>query len=169
MTSMKKRSERRSSSKEPPEPVFFVDADICGRPFIDLLRAAGFSLALHNEHFGQGTPDEIWLEVAGRSGWIVLTHDKRLIKDSFRVQTLMQASTRVFTLIGDPHQNPSGAKGHFLRGLADNVLACRGGIDAFLRRHRDPFIARIYRPRHDGEPPAARIRMVLRYEDWLRG
>lgn len=160
-------SKRRSSTRAPLDLTFFVDADLCGRPFLETLRAGGLPIVAHNDRFPEGTADEQWLRVAGEQGWIVLTHDKRIIKASFRVDALMQASTRVFTLIGDQHPNPTGERGHFLVGLAQNVLECRLAIERFLHRHRDPFIAKIYRS-HVGDRPAARIRMVLRYEDWLK-
>jgi PIN like domain len=32
----------------------------------------------HANHFASETPDEEWLETAGRRGWIVLTHDRRI-------------------------------------------------------------------------------------------
>jgi len=49
------------------EPQARCSIDKSGVPFIS-----------HNEKFKPACPDEEWLEVAGKQGWIVLTRDKNI-------------------------------------------------------------------------------------------
>jgi hypothetical protein len=59
-------SRKRSSTKrEPPEPVFFVDADLSDAHFHEILSAAGVRFERHNDHFAPGTDD---LDLVGRGG-----------------------------------------------------------------------------------------------------
>ncbi|MGI8496249.1 MAG: hypothetical protein ACR2OG_01520 [Gemmatimonadaceae bacterium] len=50
------------------EWVFFVDRDL-GKSIPNALRAEGYRVERHDDHFDSRTPDEIWLpEVASRMG-----------------------------------------------------------------------------------------------------
>jgi predicted nuclease of predicted toxin-antitoxin system len=58
-------------------PVFFTDRDL-RKQFAEILRSHGVTVERHADHYAPDTPDEEWLETAGRRGWIVLTHDRRM-------------------------------------------------------------------------------------------
>lgn len=57
--------------------VYFTDRDL-GKRFPEILRSSGLTVERHEDHFTPDTPDETWLEAAGKRGWIALTHDRRI-------------------------------------------------------------------------------------------
>ncbi|MCP3958709.1 MAG: hypothetical protein GY719_12720 [bacterium] len=150
---------RRSRTSKPPEPTFFVDRDLAGKQFLAILRDASIRVEDHNEHFGPTTPDEEWLAFAGERGWVALSRDKRIRRRSAQTRALMEARVRAFMLVGNA-THPE---------LARNIVRTIHRIKRFLRRHREPFIAKISRPndrdRQLGRP--GNVKMWLSYEDWL--
>jgi PIN like domain len=125
---------RRSSTNEPPEPVFFTDRDL-GPTVADTLRHGGLRVEPYHEHFAlDDVPDQEWLRLVGERGWIALTHNKRIRWERDELDELMICGVRAFFIIGKgPHPE-----------LARAVLDGRHRIERFLRKHRGPFAARIY-------------------------
>jgi hypothetical protein len=81
MASAKTKSKKpsASSSAAPPDaPLLFIDRCAWSRRLGDALRNAGIHFIAHHDRFAPACPDEDWLEVAGREGWIVLTRDKMI-------------------------------------------------------------------------------------------
>lgn len=132
----------------PPEFVYFTDRDL-GRRFAQALRAAGFAVEAHDEHFGPTTLDQEWLPTVARRGWIVLTHDQRLRYESPAVAAAMRANARVVVII---------AKGLRHDQLAELVLENRRRVERFLRRHKAPFLAKL---RRDS------VELWLSHQQWL--
>lgn len=163
-----RRSRKPSSTKtpEPPEPVFFIDADLSGRIFLDVLREAGVRFERHDDHFRPGTDDLEWLQKAGVNGWIVVSHNRRIRQTSSQTERLMEAGVRALMLIGDARPNPPGQSSVFIRELAENFVRTMPQTLRFLRRHRGPWIAKLYRPA-PGELQG-RIQMWLTFQAWLK-
>jgi hypothetical protein len=169
---VKRRSARRSSTSSPgpPEPVFFVDADLGDKLFHETLAKAGVRFERHDDHFAAGTADLDWLRKAGEQGWIVLSHNKEIRRTSAETERLMEAGVRAFLLIGTPYRNPPGRKSAFALDLATNLIRTMPAILRFLRRYpAGPWIAKLYRPppHTPGEP--GDIRMWLTFQAWLKG
>jgi hypothetical protein len=157
--------------KEQPEPTFFIDADLSGRLFNQILASAGITVERHQDHFAEGTADEVWLAEAGRRGWVVVSRNKRIRQESAQVERLMAAGTRALFLVGDAHPNPPGQKHHFVRGLAENFVRAYPSIRRFLQRHEGPWIAKVYRPADfhtAANPSPGRIKMWLTLQKWLK-
>lgn len=80
-----------------PEPyVFFVDRSLGGRVVAGALRAAGVDVRAHDDVFAQDTDDEVWLADVGDRGWIVLTKDVLIRRDSLQRQVLLAANVAAF-------------------------------------------------------------------------
>ncbi len=58
-------------------PTFFVDRNL-GKTFPKILSENNIDVITHDDIFEQSTPDEEWLEAAGKNGWYVITLDKRI-------------------------------------------------------------------------------------------
>jgi hypothetical protein len=152
-----------------------VDADLCGKIFLNTLRQAGLSVESIHDHFKEGTPDEVWLEFVGINGWVALSRNKEIRHNSFQTDRLMEFRARTFMLIG--HATPSlpGTKSNFIQELADNFVHTLHKVHLFLERHEDPFIAKISRPEQSfqlGNPHSRIVRpgnveMWLSHEQWL--
>lgn len=164
-------SRKRSSTKrEPPEPVFFVDADLSDAHFHGILSAAGVRFERHDDHFAPGTDDLVWLEKAGKHDWIVLSHNKSLRYVSAQTERLFEHDVRAIMLIGTAKPNPGGQRSVFTRELAENFVSSLSSILRFLRRHPRPWIAKLYRPSGPGsEKESGQIRMWLTLQAWLKG
>ncbi len=166
-------SKTRSSTKGSPlDPVFFVDADLDDYIFLDILRAANIRCERHDDHFEKGTDDLDWMVKAGESGWIVLSHNKRIRRTSSQTDQLMRYGLRAFMLVGNATPNPPGQKSVFTRSLAENFVRTLPMVHRFVRRHDGPWIARVLRPTGatpaDEVPPPGTVKMWLTLQQWLK-
>jgi hypothetical protein len=77
----KKKSKRRSvssSASQPDTPLLFVDRCAWSIRLGEALTTANIAFIPHHHRFAPDCPDEEWLPVAGKSGWVVLTRDKNI-------------------------------------------------------------------------------------------
>jgi hypothetical protein len=115
--------------------IFFTDRDL-GKQFPALLRKAGISVERHADHFPDDAKDEDWIAEVGKRGWCVVTHDKRIRYKSNELAAVKRAGIAMFVLSGKvPHSV-----------LAQNFINTIDRIEAFLVKHKPPFIAKIYLP-----------------------
>jgi PIN like domain len=115
------------SSEELPE--VYVDRSLGQTLVPDALRECGF--VVHTEvsvfgHVPEGVPDSVWLERAGREGWVVFTKDKRIRYRIAERAALVGGSVRAFVLAGG---NLSGR---------DQAAHLVGNVDAILRASGEP-------------------------------
>ena len=115
--------------------VFFTDRDL-GTQFPHILAAAGLNVERHRDHFAPACPDEEWLEAIGNKGWIAVTHDGRIRYKPNELEAVVRHRVALLVLIG---------KVPFPL-LAHNFVRMVPRIVGFLRQHRPPFIAKVYRP-----------------------
>lgn len=143
---------RRSSTKEPPEPVFFTDRDL-GPTVAAMLRAGGMRIEAYHEHFAlDNVPDTEWLRFIGSRGWIALSHNKRIRYERDELDELMSAGVKAFFVVGKgPHPAFAAA---FLENLPKMVR--------MVRKHSTPFVAKVYQGRSD-------IELWVTYSQWLEG
>ena len=102
-----------------------------------LLRAAGLTVEVHDDHFSQDAPDPEWLAAAGKNNWIVITRDERIRYNVAERQAIRRAKVRAFVL---------AAQGD-LRAemLAQNFLKAIGKVRQTVKQQKPPFIAKISR------------------------
>lgn len=101
MASAKTRSKKRSASNSvaPPDaPLLFIDRCAWSRRLGEALKLAGIPFIAHREKFEPACPDEEWLAVAGRSGWIVLTRDKAIRRKPNELQAFRDNKVIAFAL-----------------------------------------------------------------------
>ena len=76
-----------------------------------------FGVVVHTElevfgHVAEGVTDSQWLEVAGRSGWIVFTKDGQIRYRQDELAALMEHRVRAFVLTaGNPGAAEQAARG----------------------------------------------------------
>jgi predicted nuclease of predicted toxin-antitoxin system len=136
---LKKRSAANSISRKLPEEelIFFLDQQLGRHKMSGILRDAGLTIEIHDDHFPQDAPDEEWLMVAGQKGWIVVTRDERIRYRVAEKQAIRRAKVRAFVL---------AAQGN-LRAemLAEIFLKALPKVRALVAKQRPPFIAKIWR------------------------
>jgi hypothetical protein len=143
------RSKTRSGSSAPPEPTFFVDRDL-GRRFVEILRAGGFAVEAHHDHFEDRTPDEVWLREVARRGWVALTHDAKIRYTSRIREVILEVGVRVIVLRG---KAPAPV-------LADAFVRSRAVVRRFLQRHPQAAMAKFSASPRGADRPG-------RLEVWL--
>lgn len=83
----------------PPEaPVFFIDRDTGGRLLAAALRAEGYRVERHDEHFDQATPDSLWIRRVAERGWAILTCDRNISRKEPERSLFSSAPTHTFIL-----------------------------------------------------------------------
>lgn len=128
------KSKKPSDTKPRDAFTFFVDRSM-GRKLAEALRAAGFLAVTHDSIFSDhATPDPVWLERAGREGWLVLTKDKLIRKRPLERQALIEARVRAFVFSGG---NMSGIE------MAETIVGCAAKLLRVAAKTKPPFVARI--------------------------
>lgn len=75
-------SKRRSATSTPlPDPVFFLDRNLGAEKLPTQLKAAGFQVIVHQDHYRgrQDVQDPEIIAECGKNGWFLLTADSALI------------------------------------------------------------------------------------------
>ena len=126
-------SKKRSAAK-PPEAVFFIDRSLGIDPLRSVLKAAGVSVEIHDDHFKRDEADHIWLAEVSTRSWVVLTKDQRLRYRPLEISALRASGARVFILTAG---NLRGSE------IASVFEAALPSIYRILAKHTGPFIARI--------------------------
>jgi hypothetical protein len=134
--------------------VFFTDRDL-GKQFPALLRNAGISVERHSDYFADDAKDEDWIAEVGKRRWVVVTHDKRIRYKPNELAAVRGAGVAMFVVSGKvPHSV-----------LAQNFINTIDRIEAFLLKHKRPFIAKIYLP--PSAERSARQGKQGRVERWI--
>jgi len=115
--------------------VYFTDRDL-GKRFPEILRTAGLTVERHVDHFGDDAADETWLEEIGKRGWVALTHDQRIRYKPNERDAVIRHRVALLVIIGAAP----------FADLARAFVATLPRIEHFLRRHKPPLIAKVYRP-----------------------
>jgi hypothetical protein len=119
------------------QPEVYVDSSLGQATVPEALRAIGFLVHTEVAVFGrvrQGVEDTVWLERAGREGWIVLTKDARIRYRTAELATLVAGEVRAFVLAGG-NLGASEQAARFVRNINRIRQACR---------HPGPFIYSVY-------------------------
>ena len=99
MTKKKSKKPSASNSAASPEPItLFVDRCAWSRLLGEALDKLGAPYIAHHQRFAPDAPDEEWLEVAGREGWIVITRDKHIRRRPAELDAFRTHQVTVFVL-----------------------------------------------------------------------
>lgn len=116
--------------------VFFADRNL-GKIFPGVLRGAGFSVELHDDHFHHTIGDEEWIPQVAALGWIAISHDRSIRRRPNERDAVLNSGLRLLVVVG---------KAPF-PVLAEHFVATRPAIERFLRSHPiGPWIAGVYSP-----------------------
>jgi PIN like domain len=120
--------------------VYFTDRDL-GRQFPEILKSGGLNVERHADHFAHDTPDAAWLEEVGKRRWIALTHDRRIRYKPNERDAVMGHGVALLVIVGAAP----------FPDLARAFVASVPVVERFLRQHKPPFIAKVYRPQPAGD------------------
>ena len=78
-------------------PVFFLDENHCGNPHLHAaFRATGVPFEKYTDHFQRGAEDTEWIPAVAQHGWVVITADARIRRNSLERQAVMENKLRLF-------------------------------------------------------------------------
>lgn len=101
MALTKKKSKKHSASNNaaPPDtPILFIDRCAWSLRLGEALTALGAPFIAYHEKFAPNAPDEEWLEVVGREGWIALTRDKNIRRKTNEIDAYRRHNVIGFVL-----------------------------------------------------------------------
>ncbi len=133
-----RKSKKRSgvSSRLPPdEPTLFLDRSLGKHIIADRLRSEGMKVEVHDDHLPADAPDEDWLALVGRNGWVAITKDRNIRYRAAEIDAIRVHSARVIVI---RMKNASGSD------LAELLAKGRRRIARFAARTTAPFVARMY-------------------------
>ena len=116
--------------------VLFLDYNFGGKIVSRALTEAGIAHEVHLTHFEMDALDVEWLPEVGRRGWVVVTKDKRISRNTLEVEALRNAEVGAFILSSDNLTGPE---------IAGALVTAFPKIEAFVTANEKPFIAKFYR------------------------
>ena len=147
MSVKKRKSKKRSdvsSSWQREEPILFLDRNLGKHIIADRLRSAGMKVEVHDNHLPPDAPDEDWLALVGRMGWVALTKDKNIRYRTAELESIRRNAARIIVIRA---KNATGLD------IAELLVKGRRRIARFAAKTAVPFVAAI-----DG---SSRVRMYL--------
>ncbi|MGK7927370.1 MAG: hypothetical protein AB4290_19370 [Spirulina sp.] len=123
-------------TKEHKTTVFFIDRCLGKHPILERLRATGITVEVHDDHFPQNALDIEWIPEIGKRGWIILTKDARIARNTIERQAVAYAGIRMFTLAS---KKLSGE---------ETAIAFQSALPSmlkFITKNTAPFIAKVYK------------------------
>jgi hypothetical protein len=112
---------------------YFTDRDLANQFPATLMGDPRFHVEQHSDHFRHDTPDPDWIVPVSDKSWIIITHDKAMIRAHFEV--IVRANARVLVVVGDSFQ-----------AAATNFLLAYPVVERLFPWNPPPIAARLYLP-----------------------
>ena len=153
MRAQKRKSKKRSDVREewPREgPIFFVDRSLGKHVIPDRLRSEGMRVEVHDNHLQPDAPDEDWITLVGRMGWVALTKDKNIRYRTAEIASIRKNAARIMVIRARDATGPE---------IAEILVKGRHRIARFVENTPAPFVAAIYRGSRIRELPNIDLRL----------
>lgn len=128
------KSKKQSATSTPLESVFFLDRNLGRLQLAHHLRALGFRIEVHDDHFPQTTKDPEWIRFCSAQGWVIITPDWGIQKEPNRSVVTENPGACVFVL----SQNNTRWE-----EWAAAIVVARPRINRTIKNTSPPFFARI--------------------------
>ena len=133
---MRKSKKRSAASSRPqPEPTLFIDRSLGKHIIAERLRAEGMAVEVHDDHLPQNAPDEEWIALVGRKGWVAITKDRNVRYRTAELAAIRRHAARVIVI---RMKNATGTE------IADLLVRGRSRIARYAAKTPPPFVAGIY-------------------------
>ena len=134
MTKSKKPS--GASSRQQPERALFLDRNLGKHIIADRLRSEGIRVEVHDDHLPLDAPDEEWIALVGRKGWLAITKDKNVRYRTAELEAIRRHSARIIVI---RMKNATGSE------IAEVLVKGRQRMARFALTKPAPFVAGIYK------------------------
>jgi hypothetical protein len=85
-----------NTSKQPEEPIYFVDRNLGRKRLPNLLKKVGMKIEVLHSYFPAETPDDEWIPQVVAKGWVILTGDKAIETDPINLKAVEDSAAKVF-------------------------------------------------------------------------
>lgn len=139
MSAKKRRSKKQSvaNSKRQPRPfVLFLDRNLGNHVIATALLDAGHLVEIHDDHLPKDAPDEDWIRLCSKKGWVAVTKDKNIRYRTAELAAVVKYEARVFVVRA---KNATGTE------IADLLVNYHARLQNFAIRTPAPFVAGIDR------------------------
>jgi hypothetical protein len=85
-----------NTSKQPEEPIYFVDRTHGRKKLPALLTKVGMKVEVHCNHFAPEAPDDEWIPKCAANGWVIITGDKAIETDPINAKAVEESAAKVF-------------------------------------------------------------------------
>lgn len=135
MRRSKKRSEV-SSNQRPKDFVLYLDRNMGNHVIADGLRIEGQRVEIHDDHLPIDAPDENWISLVGKQGWIAVTKDKNIRYRAGEIDAVKHFKARVIVVRA---KDATGSE------IAEILVKYIERIRRYSARTPAPFVAGIDR------------------------
>ena len=111
---------------------YFFDRTL-GRSLPLALGLLGLSVELHDAHFAQDTPDDVWLPEVAANGWVVMTED-RLERNELATRAILDYGVACWIV---------RTSGRTRRRKAEFLLHHWDHIERIAHREAPPYLVRL--------------------------
>lgn len=126
------------SRRKPPEPirlVFFLDRCMGAHVLPAALRAAGLDVrTMQDEGFVQDVEDIEWIPAIAKRGWVIITKDKNIRRDSLELRAVLASAAYYFTL---------GKADRTATEMGEILLRHRATIERLVAHRSPPVVAQV--------------------------
>lgn len=116
---------------------FFLDRNLGGKIFPGILREAGVTVVLLEDHFKPEAPDEEWITWVAKKKYFAVGNDYRILRNVVQREVVLKAGLGYF-VIRDAQCTA--------RVSAENFLITLPKVEQFIVDNSRPFIASILKP-----------------------
>lgn len=92
------------------------------------------NVVAHDDQFTQGALDRDWIPAVAARGWIILTRDRRIVRNSIEFNAVINANARQF-VVTDAHGSAEV--------VAASILKARKAMERRVRTLNPPFVLAI--------------------------
>lgn len=138
MNAKKRRSKKQSvaNSKQPKPFVLYLDRNLGKYVIATALRSAGHPVEIHDDHLPIDAPDEDWIRLCKKEGWVAVTKDKNIRFRAAEIAAVIEHDVSVFVVRA---KNATGPE------IADLLVHSHSRLSNLADRTPAPFIAGIDR------------------------
>ena len=83
---------------QPEDPTLFLDRNLGKNIIAERLRSENIKVEVHDNHLPINAPDEEWIALVGKMGWVAITRDKHIRYRTAEINAIMKNSARVIVI-----------------------------------------------------------------------
>ena len=120
--------------QQPELTIFFLDRGLGSKQLAGELERSGFIVRVHDDYFKRDEADDVWLASCGQRRWVVITPDRRILKNPRSMMAIGANKSRVFFLPKN-NKNP--------QIWAPILISCWNEMNKILASAQAPFVGHI--------------------------